>query len=138
MAILAEAAPGLAWHLPLTEKLDWRHPSPDALDFAEFMRVIDRQPMEEPQIKDSRRYDVAEYEITDTAVARGGHLPVAIAENVMAMCQHLLPDGARHLILGPTGVVVKYEHFEICLVEYQHYDIMVHAPTLFLDGPEMG
>jgi len=134
--ILAEHAPRKAWHLPFTAELDWRHPDPDARDIASAMRVI---PFGEvPHLDDSLDLDGEDFEQTDRAASsEGGHLPVTIIENVLAMCQHLLPDGARHLIIGPTGVIVLYDLFEICLVEYSHLELHMYPALYPGDGPEM-
>jgi len=137
MQILSEVAPGKAWILPLSNKIDWRHPDEDSDAMAKAMRVIDHDATEEPDIRLSRRYEDEEFYLTDKAQARGGHLPVTIAENVLAMCQHLLPDGAKALLLGPRGVVAVYEHFQICLVDYDHRDLQLQAPIMTLEGPEM-
>ena len=134
--VLAEHAPRKAWHLPLEARLDWRHPDPDALDLSSALRVI---PFGElPHLEDSRDLEAEEFDQTDRAASEeGGHLPVTLIENVLAMCQHLLPDGARHLILGPTGVIVLYDLFEICLVEYSHLERHMYPALYPGDGPEM-
>lgn len=133
---LAEHAPRKAWHLPLEDRLDWRHPDPDALDLSSALRVI---PFGEvPHLEDSRDLEAEEFEQTDRVTDQGGQLPVTIIENVLAMCQHLLPDGARHLLIGPTGVVVLYELFEICLVAYDHRERHLYPALYPADGPEMG
>jgi hypothetical protein len=134
--VLAEHAPRKAWHLPFTAELDWRHPDPDARDLASAMRVI---PFEDaPHLEDSRDLNGEDFEETDRAAStEWGHLPVTLVENVLGMCQHLLPDGARHLIIGPTGVIVLYDLFEICLVEYSHLERHMYPALYPGDGPEM-
>lgn len=134
--LLAEYAYGKAWHLPLEDRLDWRHPQPSALDLASALRVI---PFTDapPRLEDSRERYEEEFEQTDKVVSQGGQLPVPVLENVLAMCQHLLPDGARHLILGPTGVVVLYDLFEICLVGYDHRERHLYPALYPGDGPAM-
>jgi len=134
--VLAEHAPRKAWHLPIEEGLDWRHPDPDSQDISRAMRVI---PFGEiPHLEDSRDLDGEDFEETDrAAAAEGGQLPITIIENVLAMCQHLLPDGAKHLILGPTGVIVLYDLFEICLVEYNQMERHMYPVLYPGDGPEM-
>ena len=135
--LLAEHAYGKAWHLPLEDRLDWRHPEPGALDLSSALRVI---PFGEvPHLEDSRELEAEEFVQTDRAAAEEmGQLPVTIIENVLAMCQHILPDGARHLILGPTGVIVLYDLFEICLVEYNHMERHPNPALYPADSPEMG
>jgi hypothetical protein len=134
--MLTEHARGKAWHLPLGERLDWRHPEPGALDLASALRVI---PFGEelPRVSDSRDLGREEFEQTDLVVDQGGHLPITVIENVLAMCQHHLPDGARHLLIGPTGIVVLYEFFEICLVEYNHREKHRYPALYPGDGPGM-
>jgi hypothetical protein len=134
--LLAEHAYGKAWHLPLSDRLDWRHPEPGALDLASALRVIPFGE-EPPRVLDSRDLEAEEFVQTDRVTDQGGQLPVTIMENVLAMCQHLLPDGALHLVLGPTGVTVLYEHFEICLVEYSHLELHMYPALYPEDGPEM-
>lgn len=135
--VLAEYAPGRTWHLPLEEEIDWRNPQEDSRDIAQAMRVIEHEPMEPPRISDSREYGGVEFELTDLAESRGGCLPVSIAEHVLTMCQQMLPEGAEHLVIGPRGVVVLYPAFEICLVDYDTRELQMHAPVMFMDGPEM-
>lgn len=135
--VLAEYAPGRAWHLPLKDRIDWRHPQEESRDIARAMRIIEHEPMEAPRISDSRDYEGLEFELTDLAAARGGCLPVSLAEHVLTMCQQMLPEGAEHLVIGPTGVVVLYPGFEICLVEYDTRELQMHAPVMLLHGPEM-
>lgn len=137
MRILSETAPGRAWILPLSNEIDWRHPDPDSQDIAHRMAVIDHDPLEEPDIRLVRPYRTEEFEMTDRAVDRGGYLPVTIAENVLGMCQQVMPEGAQWLLLGPRGVTVRYGHFDICLVDYDHRDLQLHAPIMTLEGPEM-
>lgn len=133
---LSEHAYGKAWHLPLSDRLDWRHPEPGALDLSSALRVI---PFTDapPRVEDSREFYGEEFEETDRVVDQGGQLPVTILENVLAMCQHVLPERARHLVLGPTGVVVLYDLFEICLVEYAHLERHVYPELYPGDEPEM-
>ena len=133
---LSEHAYGKAWHLPLSDRIDWRHPEPGALDLSSALRVI---PFTDapPRVEDSRDLEAEEFAETDRVVDAGGQLPVAILENVLAMCQHLLPEGAQHLILGPTGVIALYDLFEICLVEYAHLERHVYPELYPGDGPEM-
>jgi len=134
--LLAEHAYGKAWHLPLNDRLDWRHPEPGALDLSSALRVI---PFGEelPRVSDSRDLAEEEFVQTDRVTDQGGQLPVTILENVLAMCQHLLPNGAQHLILGPTGVIVLYEQFEICLVGYDHRARHLYPALYPADGPDM-
>ena len=133
--VLAEHAPRKAWHLPLAAGLDWRHPL-YANNLAGALQVI---PFGEiPHLEDSRDLTGEEFDQTDrAAAAEGGHLPITLIENVLGMCQHLLPDGARHLVLGPTGVVVLYDLFEICLVEYSHLELHMYPALYPEDGPVM-
>lgn len=137
MSILSTAAPGRAWVLPLSGEIDWRHPVEASETLAKAMRVIEHDPLEDPDMLESRPYGDEEFDLTDQAAARGGYLPVTIAENVLGMCQNVLPDGMKALLLGPRGVVALYAQFEICLVEYDHRDLHLHAPIMTLEGPEM-
>lgn len=135
--ILADHAPGKAWHLPLEDRHDWRHPEPGAIDLASALRVI---PFGEeiPRLSDSREMEAEEFDQTDSAsLEQEGHLPFTILENVLGMCQNLLPDGAQHMILGPTGIIVLYEQFEICLAEYSHLERHLYPALYPSDGPEM-